>query len=196
MTHGFDDPDREFRLHRPLTRLLHWCVFVLVIVAAGTIIARGLVGGSAERKLLLVIHQSAGLAVLGLTVVRMAWRLGAQLGALHAQLPLAMRIGATATHAALYFTVLALTVLGWLTSNACARPLSFFCVIPLPALIGRDRSLGDDLQEWHSDVAWLLLLLVIAHVAAALWHHFLRGDGVMRSMAPFRRGPTRGRTCR
>jgi cytochrome b561 len=45
-------------------------------------------------------------------------------------------------------------------------------------------------------VAWLLLVLVIAHVAAALWHHFLRGDGVMRSMAPFRRGPARDRTCR
>jgi cytochrome b561 len=174
----------DFRIHRPLTRALHWAVFVLVLVAAGAIIARSCVESSAERKELLHLHQSVGIAVLGLMLVRLGWRLFARVGALH-NLPPETRISALVAHATLYATLFALPILGVLTSNAFGRPVSFLGVFPLPSLIERDRDLGDYLQEWHSGLAWVLLVLVILHVAAALWHHFLRGDGVLRSMTPF-----------
>jgi cytochrome b561 len=180
----------EIKPHRPLTRLLHWCVFVLVLVAAASIITRGYIDSSPERKLLLHIHHSAGLAVLGLMLARLAWRLIARVGALQEQ-PLLVRIGATFTHTALYLTLFALPILGWLTSDAFGQQLHFLGAIQVPALIGRNRGLGDALQDWHCNLAWLLLTLVSAHIGAALWHHFLRGDGVLRSMAPFFRRPVR-----
>ena len=176
-----DLANTDLRRHRPLTRLLHWCTFILVVIAAGAIITHGYVGGSAERKLLLHLHQGAGVAVLGLTLLRLTWRPFTRTGVLHANMPAPMRIGAATTHAALYITLLALTLLGWLTTNAAGQKLGLFG-IELPTLIGRNRDLGDELQEWHADLAWLLCALVITHVAAALWHHYRRRDGVLRSI--------------
>jgi cytochrome b561 len=180
-----DKHHSELRLHKPLTRMLHWSVFILVLIAAGSIITRAYIDSSMERKLLLTIHQSTGLAILGLTLVRLAWRHIARVGALHVQLPRAVRVGSSAAHAALYIALFALTILGWLTSSAFGQRLRLGA-IALPALIGRDRDLGDNFQAWHADLAWILLILVLGHVGAALWHRFQCRDGVLRSMAPFR----------
>ena len=174
----------ELDIHRPLTRLLHWSAALLVAIAAASIITHAYVGSSVNRRLLVHLHQEAGIAVLALTLMRLLWRPFARAGSLHKGLPVTSRIGATVTHAALYLTLLALTVLGWLTSDASGHPLSVFG-LALPTLMARNRDLGDDLQEWHGDVAWLLLVLVVMHVAAALWHHCWRRDGVLRSMVPF-----------
>jgi cytochrome b561 len=171
-------------------------VLAFVLIAAGAMIARTYAEAPAERTLWLTIHQSAGIFVLGLTLIRLVWRWWARVGEGHDALPLAIRIGATIGHTSLYVVLLALTVVGWLTSNAFGRPLIFLGVVPLPALMGRDRSLGDDMQAWHGDFAWLLLILVLVHVGAALWHHFLCGDGVLRSMAPFRRRTRAGTASR
>ena len=51
--------------------------------------------------------------------------------------------------------------------------------------MARDRELGYGLQDWHVDAAWVLLALVFGHVAAALWHHYIRRDNVLRSMQPY-----------
>jgi len=34
----------------------------------------------------------------------------------------------------------------------------------------------------HSPLAWLLLIMIIAHIAIALFHHFVKKDGVLRRM--------------
>jgi cytochrome b561 len=170
--------------HHPLTRFLHWCAFILIVLAAAAIISRAYIGDSAERKLLLQLHQQLGVGVLVLTLARLGWRVLAKNTALHAGLPAPIRFTANLTHGLLYVTLVALTVLGWLTSSASGHVLRFLGMT-LPALIQRDRDLGDVLQEQHEQLAWLLLLLVIGHVVAALWHHFRHRDGVLRSMSPF-----------
>ncbi len=180
------DPIVDSRTHHPLTRVLHWSVLAFVLIATGAMIARTYAEGPAERTLWLTIHQSAGIAVLGLTFIRLLWRWLARVGEGDEAMPLAIRIGAKIGHTSLYVVLLALTVAGWLTTNAFGRPLIFLGLVPLPTFIGRDRSLGNDMQTWHGYFAWLLLFFVLMHVGAALWHHFLRGDGVLRSMAPFR----------
>src|SRR5258708_20861469 len=104
-----DSPRGPAVRHRPLPRLLHWSVFLLVLVATAAILTRCCVGDSFERKQLLCIHQSAGLAVLGLMLVRVVWRAIALYGATHTGLPRAMRIGAPAVHPPLYVTLFPLT---------------------------------------------------------------------------------------
>jgi thiosulfate reductase cytochrome b subunit len=99
------------------------------------------------------------------------------------------RIAAALGHYALYATTLALPVLGWLTANAYGQTLRLFSLLPLPTLMARDRELGYGLQDWHVDAAWVLLALVLGHVAAALWHHYIRRDNVLRSMQPSMRRP-------
>lgn len=170
--------------HHGLTRLLHWCTFLTVVIAAAIIVIRSYAGDSSERRFLLHLHQEAGLVVLVLTLMRLMWRPLSRSRSARTKAPPAMRLGAAVVHASLYLTLPALTILGWLTSDASGHRLRVFD-FELPALIGRDRDLGDRLQEWHNNLAWLLLALVSAHIAAALWHHFWLRDGILRRMAPF-----------
>jgi cytochrome b561 len=173
--------------HHPFTRFLHWTTFALLIVAAGSVCARAFIEYQPARQLLLAIHEWTGLTVLALILLRLAWRLYANIGRLHATMSPRTRIAAALGHYALYATTLALLVLGWLTANAYGQTLRLFGLLPLPALMARDREFGYGLQDWHADAAWVLLALVLGHVAAALWHHYIRRDNVLRSMQPYLR---------
>jgi cytochrome b561 len=97
-----------------------------------------------------------------------------------------IRAAAATTHLILYALLLMLPLLGWALSNAAGKSVGLFGV-PLPALVGADEDLADELQTWHVDTAWVLLAIVSLHIAAALWHHFVMRDGVLRTMLPQRR---------
>jgi len=170
------------RRHHPFTRMLHWTTFALLIVAAVTVCAREFIGDQTTRRMLLAIHEWAGLTVLALIVLRLAWRAYANVGRLHAKLSPRTRIVAALGHYTLYAATLALPVLGWLTANAYGQTLRLFGLLPLPTLMARDRELGYALQDWHVDAACILLALVLGHIAAAFWHHYIRRNGVLRSM--------------
>ena len=42
------------------------------------------------------------------------------------------------------------------------------------------------IKPWHANLAFLLAGLVLLHVAAALKHHFIDRDGLIRRMSPGR----------
>ncbi|HTV86704.1 MAG TPA: cytochrome b [Dyella sp.] len=165
---------------------MHWLTVLCVCVAVALILLRDQVDGRALRQWLLEGHRHAGLFVLMLFFLRVALRirLGKLPSASHDAWPI--RAAAALTHIALYAVLLALPVLGWALSNAEDKPVHFFG-FTLPALVGGDEDLADQLQSWHIDAAWLLLALVSLHIAAALWHHFVRRDGTLRLMLPRRR---------
>ncbi|RBJ88056.1 cytochrome b, partial [Xanthomonas oryzae pv. oryzae] len=47
--------------------------------------------------------------------------------------------------------------------------------------------LGDTLGTWHLNAAWALLALVLLHIGAALWHHLVLRDGLLRRVLPGKR---------
>jgi cytochrome b561 len=73
---------------------------------------------------------------------------------------------------------------GWILSNAHGVSVSLLGVVPLPRLIDSDSELADVLSDYHVWLAWVLLAVVVVHALAALWHHFVLRDGVLRAMCP------------
>lgn len=170
---------------RALVRL-HWLTLLVLVLAAAVILTRDQVGGRQLRFWLLEIHRHLGLTVTALFAVRVLVRLRA--GRLPAgdRLAWPLRVAATLTHLALYACLLVLPMLGWLLSDALGNPVHLFG-LTLPHLVAPDDDLADRALAWHQDAAWTLLCLVLLHAAAALWHHFVLRDGVLRSMLPRRR---------
>jgi cytochrome b561 len=183
--------DRQSNGHRRLTKVLHWGTIPAILIALAAVLARDWVDSSALRKELLVVHQTLGMTTLAIFLLRYGWRFLARLGGLHRGLPLTVRLGAVIGHYGIYISFIALCILGWLTSDALGRHPRLFGYDWLPSLIRPDRELGDRLQEWHLDMAWIVAFLVVGHVAAALWHHFVRRDRVLLSMLPSRPLPAR-----
>ena len=162
---------------------LHSLTVFCVVAGVTLILLRDEVGGRALRQWLLDGHRHFGVFVLLLFVARVALRLRAgRLSPAGAASRLG-RIAAALVHLALYALLLALPLLGWALNDALGKPAHLFGMA-LPALVGADEDLADALLGWHQDAAWLLLALVLLHAAAALWHHFVLRDGVLRTMLP------------
>lgn len=163
---------------------LHWTTLALVVAAFGLVLFREGVDEKALRLTLINLHRSVGLLVALIAVARIGVRI-----ALRPLLPVVPatpveRFLATAVHIALYLLMLALPVLGWALSSANGKPVFLFGLGPLPPLVERDEDLADMLAEYHELAARFFAGLVAAHAAAALLHHCIKRDGVLRAMLP------------
>ncbi len=167
-------------------RVLHWLTVLCLAMAATLILLRAELDGRALRQWLLEGHRHFGLLVLVLFALRIGLRLRLRRLPPGPPASLPMRLAAGATHVAMYGLMLALPLLGWSLSSAYGKQVYFFG-IPLPALVAPDGDLGDTLGTWHLNAAWALLALVLLHIGAALWHHLVLRDGLLRRVLPGKR---------
>jgi len=168
-----------------VTRLMHWLTLILLI----GVFALGWIGPDIEdddwRHLLVDIHRWLGLLVLLLALIRLPlWLSSLQRVLLPADMPAWQRHAAQAVQFLLLILLLAQPMLGWLYTNADGHTVSLFGLLQLPALVAENEALADQLIEWHEISAWLILILTGLHMAAALYHHFIRRDDVLVSMLP------------
>lgn len=168
--------------HSRVVRGLHWATVLALVAGFALIWWRDGLDDGDQRRLLLAWHATLGLAVLMLALGRLARRLAAGRDVPHAALSGWERRLSGGVHLLLYGLLVSLPLLGWLALSSRGRMPQLFGLVALPRLIERDRDLADLLQAWHERVAIALLCLVGLHVAAALFHHLVRRDGVLRSM--------------
>jgi cytochrome b561 len=131
-------------------------------------------------------HKWAGVSVFLLVWVRLAWRVTHRPPALPDSMPFVMRLMAHVGHGSLYLLMLAIPLSGWLMSSAKGFQTVWFGVLPIPDLVGKDRALGATLQAVHQTLNYLLIVVVAGHVLAALKHHWIDKDNILRRMLPSR----------
>ena len=173
-------------------RLIHWLSAALLAGAFGLAWSFDALGPGATAGRLVTIHRSVGLTILGLTVLRLAWR------AAHPLPPLPRGPAwehwlARAVQVALYLALLGQPLLGWASSAAQGDSVSYLGLWTLPDLVEADPDRADQLLGLHTTLGFVLLGLVALHVAGAL-RHGLRGDGVLRRMMSGRPLPVPART--
>lgn len=134
------------------------------------------------------LHKSLGMTLWVLALIRLLWalvrpRLAAAPGARW------VVFAARWTHRALYLLLIVQPMIGIAHSWLSDFPLRFFGLIRLPTLLAADEALAEIFEEIHGFVGKTLMILVIFHVAAALWHGLWRRDGVFSRMVPYNRAP-------
>jgi cytochrome b561 len=171
---------RTERYHR-VAIWFHWSIALLVLAN----LALGLLHESLFDGIgwVMPIHKSIGLTVLALTLGRIAWRLTHRPPPHPSTMPAWERAAAGTTHFLFYVLMLALPLSGWamVSGSAKRRPLEFFGLFDVPYLpVG--PSVGSAAGNAHGLLGWIMLALVLLHVAAALRHHFVLRDGVLGRM--------------
>ena len=129
-------------------------------------------------------HKWAGMALLALAVVRLAWRMSHPAPALPQTMGAMARLAAHAGHWLLYVLMLAIPASGWLMSSAQGFPVVWFGVLPLPDLVPKNAALAEVLRDAHVVLNYTLLVAVVGHMGAALHHHFIKKDTIMTRMLP------------
>lgn len=184
----------------PTTRLLHWLTAGLMLSAFILAFCIDLATSRASHSVFLQLHRSVGLTIWLVTVVRLAWRNFAEYPEWPIDMSQTTRVAAMASEYVLYALVLVQPILGILQTNAHGDHVNLFFIGQLPALIEKNRPLGQQLLTVHKAVGFSLLGLIALHVSAALLHHFWRRDDTLTAMLPAAAawrpvGPGAGQTC-
>jgi cytochrome b561 len=164
---------------------LHWLLAVALVVSF--ILGLYMTGLplSMQRLKLYNWHKWAGISILALSFLRLFWRLGHRPPA-DLPMPAWQAAAAHATHHLMYVLFFAVPLVGWAYTSAVGFPVVVFGVWPLPDFVPRDKALAEQLKPWHAWLAYLLAAATVAHVAAALKHHFIDRDGLLARMLPGR----------
>lgn len=172
-----------------VAQLLHWTIVVLIIVQ---VILAGIADDlplGMKKLAMLARHKSVGITILGLAILRLAWRFANPTPALPSTLKPYERGLAHFTHIALYVLLFAMPLTGWIMSSARNFPVSWFNLVQLPDLVAPNQALYEMMLRAHELLALALGAVVTLHVLGALKHHFIYKDDVLRRMLPFTRTP-------
>ena len=190
------DPPEEGGGAHGYTRVamaLHWSIALLLLVATGLALFRETFG--AQAVWMISAHKVAGLAVLGLALVRLAWRLT------HRPSPLPEEVGrfeagtARTVQRVLYVLMIAVPVAGWVFTSLAPleRPLDYRGRATVPALpLGRDDAASFAWHEAHELLGFALIGLFSLHVLAVLRHRLFGLAALPDRMLPPRARLLRG----
>ena len=128
-------------------------------------------------------HAGLGIIVLILMLVRIVWRRSHPAPALPEGLPRWQQIASKATHHGLYLLVIAQPVIGLMLVSTSKFNLKAFGVFGLQ--IAPNEMIHEIGETLHGVNAWIITALIALHVLAALYHHFVRKDNVLKRMLPF-----------
>jgi cytochrome b561 len=166
-------------------QLLHWLTAILVLVAfiygpGGPEERVYAASRDAERHL----HETLGACVFALSVLRVLWR---AVDTRPAPEPSArwMRIVAASVQGGLYLLLFAVPLTAICGAWFGGHDVALLGGITFHSPWAESHALGETLAEVHGWLGDAILWLAGAHAAAALLHHFVLKDGVLRSMLPF-----------
>lgn len=167
-----------------MAQALHWATAILVLVAFiyGP-------GGSEERVYAASrdfdrqIHETLGLCVLTLTLIRVLWRMidtrpEPQQGARW------MGIAAKAVQAALYLLLFAVPLSAIAGAWLEGHPLSLLAGLKIAPALPVSHSTGSVIASIHTWLGDAILWIAGLHALASIYHHFLLKDDVLLSMLP------------
>lgn len=177
--------------------LLHWAIAFLILlnVTLGLVAAwlpEGTLAGATVR-LIIDTHKSIGITVLGLAIVRIAWRLTHRPPALPDVFPNWEHKLAHIAHVLLYVLIFAVPLSGWAHDSAwlqaASHPMSLYGLIPFPRIgfiMNLDPSIKDHLHtqlgELHTALNYILIGIVVLHIVGALKHQWIDRHSVLRRM--------------
>ncbi len=170
-----------------VAKVFHWTIAVAILgmfVLGWTMVNWPM---SPTKIKLFVWHKSIGLTILSLVVLRIAWRLTDSAPPLPATMPRWERNAARISHLGFYTLMITMPMSGWVINSAANFPLKLYGVIPIPNIAPADKTLQTFAEGVHLTLFWSLAVLLAVHVTAALRHHFVERDSVLKRMLPFAR---------
>ena len=173
---------QESQKYNVVSRLLHWGLATLFI----GMLCLGLYMSDIEFSPFSVKlygwHKATGVVILFLVAFRIYWRYTHRVPKLPEDMrPIEKRL-AHLGHLALYVLMVAMPLSGWLMSSAFGSKVSIYGLFTAPSIMGKDKEMASFFHEAHEVIAYLFIAVIVGHVLAALYHLFIRKDGVLHRM--------------
>ena len=168
--------------YNAVTKFAHWAVFLLVAAqyAVGEFMPH--IGRTTQNAGLVAVHVTLGAATMLAILVAILIRFIYPVPQLP-ELPRWQKVLALLTHWGLLLLLLGMTLLGWAATNSRGWPVSLLG-LDLPMIAQNGDRWAHEAGDIHILLVNVLLALVALPAGAALYHHFVKRDGVLRRMLP------------
>jgi len=179
-----NSPNASTAIYSAAARHFHWLTLALILVQFPLGIFMSKYGERTDfappTAQMYDTHKLLGLFILLVVVLRLSYRVTHGAPPDEPTLPAWQKVVSHLTHWLIYAMLIIVPVVGWLAVSAYGpfQPFGF----TLPALIAQNEPASKLLFGMHKLSAVLLLLLIAAHIGAALFHYFIRKDGVLNRM--------------
>ncbi|MDT5069198.1 MAG: hypothetical protein QOK02_5353 [Mycobacterium sp.] len=164
----------------PLSRIFHWLTAFLIFTAL--LIGFTMVNWTAGYATLRLVHMSIGVLVLVVVVLRIVNRLRHHPPGWPATIGRREGKAIIWLERALYALILLQPLVGWAMVSATGKPVPVFGGLPLPRIAPFNIDVYSVLRETHSILAYLLVVVIAAHVSLVLAHTTVLNDGMLRRM--------------
>jgi cytochrome b561 len=167
-----------------VAQFFHWATAILIVAA----FVYG-PGGSEQRVYSVArdfdrqLHETLGVAVFAIVLMRLAWR-AFDAAPEDPLMPQWMSLASTAIHAVIYALLLAIPLTAISGAWLEGHPLTLLGNFRIGPLGAESHDVGSAIASIHTWLGDTILWVAGVHAAAALYHHFVRRDGVLRSMLP------------
>lgn len=165
-----------------ISRALHWLVAIGIVWLIWLGLTQADMPRGPEKLAVRATHASWALLVLLLMGARLVWRLAGDVPAHPASAPGWQRATASFVHWAIYVAVFTQLIAGAMVTATGGKPLPFFDLFSVPLPIAEDADAHHFWEEVHEFVWKPLAALVVLHVAAAIYNHFVAKNDVLRRM--------------
>jgi cytochrome b561 len=169
----------------PVAMLFHWSIFVLVVVVG----VLGLLHDDWSKQtqaFWINVHALFGLLLWFLLMARFGWRLAHPPPLLPAAAGEFSRRLSAPVHFGLYALMFVIPILGIVTFIWHGRAFNFG-IFQVNFGVKSNRAVFHPTEDIHGYLAYALFALAGLHALAALWHHFIRRDGILGRMWPGQR---------
>jgi cytochrome b561 len=131
-------------------------------------------------------HKALGFIVLLMVVARLLWRFSNITPVYESSMQKWMILSAHSMHYMLYALMIIVPLAGFIASNAGQYPVSFLFLFDMPSLfVSKNPELSKDSMFIHKQAALIFVYAIGAHILAALYHHYIKKDGILKRMIPF-----------
>jgi cytochrome b561 len=173
---------REAAIYSTPARAMHWITAAIVLTLIPVGIAMGNAAPGPTQDFLFNLHRSLGVLLIPIVLARLAWRVTHSPPLLPSDIPFIMYLGAELTHFALYVLLVVQPILGWIATSAYRAPVVVFGLFELPPIWAEDRTFSERLFGVHRLLGIIMAALIVAHIAGALFHQFVRRDNLLARM--------------
>ena len=164
------------------TRFLHWLVAIIII----EVISIGLVMEYVPREnslhdTLFNLHKSFGVVVFFLFFVRLIARIKSKIPPLPSVISKNEQKLSHLAHYAFYIFMLIMPISGYGMSNSFGYPVKLFG-LELPMLFEKNEALGHKFAEFHENAAFILIALILLHIAGIIVHYKKHAVNLLQRM--------------
>lgn len=159
----------------------HWVVGLIFIGLLATGVYMTEFATGSFKWDLYNLHKSFGVIVMLLIAIRIIWlKFDNKMD--NSKFTKFERIASASTHGILYLLMLIIPISGMLMSMAKGYTVKVFDWFALPMLVEKNESLGNLMSAVHYYAGYFAIALVSVHVLAALYHHFIKKDDILKRM--------------